>query len=84
MEKKTYVLKKDDRYYKLVENLPVLATRLNSDDQYDVYKPLDISEDFTLDMLLSNGYEIVKKGGKKSRKNRKHKKKSNTKRRRRN
>ena len=84
MEKKTYVLKKDDRYYKLVENLPVLATRLNSDDQYDVYKPLDISEDFTLDMLLKNGYEIVKKGGKKSRKNRKHKKNFNTKRRRRN
>ena len=76
---KTYVVKRHDRFYKVVEG-PILLTRLNSSNPTDVSTPLDTSEMPSLDMLLINGYEIVKKGGKKSRKNRKHKKKSNTKR----
>jgi hypothetical protein len=76
---KTYVVKRDDRFYKVVEG-PILLTRLNSANPTDISIPLDTSEIASLDMLLKNGYKIVSKGGKKSCKNRKHKKKFNTKR----
>jgi len=76
---KTYVIKKDDRYYKLVER-PVIITRLNSKDPNDIYEPPDSFELPSLDTLIKNGYEIVNKGGKKSR-SKKYRKNSKTKRR---
>lgn len=77
---KTYVIKRNDTFYKVVEP-PVLVTRLNSANPNDISEPLNSFEMPSLDMLVRNGYEIVNKGGKKSRNNRKHKKKSNTRRR---
>jgi len=78
---KTYVIKRNDTFYKVIER-PVLVTRLNSVNPTDIAEPLNSFEMPSLDMLVRNGYEIVSKGGKKSRNNRKHKKKTNTKRRR--
>jgi hypothetical protein len=78
---KTYFLKQDDRYYKVVERPLLLLTRLNSTDPNDIYEPRDSFElTFSLDTLIENGYEIVNKGGKKSR-SKKYKKNSKTKRR---
>jgi len=83
---KSYVIKGNNRYYK-VETLnsgedSVLLTRLNSANPNDIFKPLDSFED-DLNTVLKNGYEIIDKGGKKTRSNKKYKKKSKTKRRRR-
>lgn len=76
----TYVIKRNDRYYKVLER-PVLITRLNSADPTDIYEPSNSFEMPSLEMLMKQGYEIINKGGKKSRHSKKYKKNGKTKRR---